>query len=384
MGWNFNKAKKGRFSEICCASLQPKNRGPEGSVSFFRLILILSFLTFEGGAVWLFLNQSPFFGMNYEGGVVILHVAASLILPIALFPWLPLSYQQNGWLSSSLIFGLSGALPVFGPLCVLVILKSLNKTQTGQTSERSGSFVTGSQAPNVEDDDFVSRSGEAQSILQIMIGPDPLARRNLILATRRLCVEQAIPILRTGLRDEDDEVKLYSQAILSQLVEQYEKTIFDLKKTLETSPEDTESMVRLAAQYFEVVELDLITDEGLQIFYIKRSIAILEQVMIHEQDNEEVMLALVKYHLRVEQTDEATAFIQRLRDRGVSAELIEPLEVELLYLGRSWDRFRARVREGLLNRFCDPKLLSVEEFWFGRNPSFERSRLPDSIARLAG
>jgi len=260
----------------------------------------------------------------------------------------------------------------------------MNKTGSRESKEVKHSFVMGSRVPSAEEQDFEIGVDGSQSILQIMIGPDPLARRNLILATKRLGAEFAIPILRTGLRDEDEEVKLYSQGILSQLVEQYEKTMADLKKALETAPEDIDSMIRLAEGYFEIVELDLVTDEDLQTFYINRSIALLKQVIVHEPENEEALITLTKYHLRIEHTAEAAGCLQRLREMGVALELIEPFEVELLFLNRSWDSFRARVCNGLLNRYCNPGLLSVEEFWFGRGSGIERSRLPRSLEGLTG
>lgn len=376
MNWKGTESKKGRFADLCGDSGLSRRQADSGSDSLFRGFLILTSLSCEGLAVWFFSTERSLGGLGYESGVVIFHIFASLLLPFSLYPSLPRSYREDWWLSFGLIFGISSTLPLFGPACVLVILKLLNRTLAPQQDSVDLPFVTGSRVPNAEEHDFVSGLNGVASILQIMVGPDPIARRNLILATKRLGAEQAIPILRTGLRDDDEEVKLYSQGILSQLVEQYEKSIAELKIAVEKAPEDSALMIRLAELYFEIVDLDLITDAGLQTFYIDRSIALLKQVVAHEPDNEEAVLKVIKYHLRLEQTAEAAACLQSLREKGVASELIEPIEVELLFLIRSWDSFRTRVRDGMINRFCDPGLLSLEEFWFGRETRFQRASAP--------
>lgn len=384
MDWNRKKPKKGRFADLCGVSAPSGRRAGDCSATLFHWALILASLTFEGLAVWFFSAEKSLGGMSFEFGVVVFHIIASLVLPFALYPSLPKSYREDWWLSLGLIFGISSTLPLFGPVCVLLILKLLNKTPNSQPSSVSRPFVTGSRVPSAEEHDFVSEQDGSQSILQIMVGPDPIARRNLILATKRLGAEDAIPILRTGLRDEDDEVKLYSQGILSKLVEQYEKSIAELKLALEKAPEETDLMVRLAELYFDIVELDLITDSSLQRFYIKRSVALLKQVTVLDPNNEEAILKVIKYHLRLEQTTEAAACLQSLKDKGVASELIEPFEIELLFLSRSWDSFRTKVRDGMLNHFCDPGLRSVEEFWFGGGARIERSRLPRAFSSVTG
>ena len=376
--------KKGRFADLCGVNASSSRQRGDGSATHFHWVLILSSLFFEGLAVWLLVTEKSLAGMSFEIGVLVFHIIASMVLPFSLYPSLPKSYREDWWLSSGLIFGISSTLPLFGPICVLLILKLLNKTPNSQPSSVDSLFVTGSRVPSAEEHDFVSGQDGSQSILQIMVGPDPIARRNLILATKRLRAEQAIPILRTGLRDDDEEVKLYSQGILSKLVEQYEKSIAELKLALEKAPEETDLMVRLGELYFEIVDLDLITDVDLQIFYVNRSIALLTQVTAIEPNNEEAILKVMKYHLRLEQTTEAAACLQSLKDKGVSSELIEPVEVELLFLSRSWDSFRAKVRDGMLNPFCDPDLLSVEEFWFGGRPRYEHSRLRGALSSVTG
>ena len=323
----------------------------------------LPFLFFEGIAVGSFFGEIGLLGRSFEEGVLFFHTLASLFLPFALWPWLPASYQENRFLSFGLTIGFSCTLPILGPFCILLLLGVIKEKRRCKGDENGEEFVFGSRIPDASELDLGSGVQSVDSILQIMIGADPHARRNLILATKRLSSEQAVPILRTGLRDCDEETKLYSQAMLSQLVERCEKNITELKKQVEEFPGDREALFRLAEQYYELVELDLVTDAEMQRFYVLRAIELLEEVHSIDLDDSDTLFRLVRYHLRIEQLEEAEGYLNRLRERGLSAELLEPFEIEILFCRRSWSQFRKRIQSTLVNRFCDPSLQEAGEFW---------------------
>ena len=334
-----------------------------------RLLLIVPFVVLEITAVSVFWSGQSIAGLGLSVSVLLPHGVACLILPWALYPWLPRSYRDAPVLSSALIIGFSLPLPLLGPLCVVLILKLLNRVSTYAAKRQNPFWVVGSRVPDAGTVDFDGKLDASKSILQIMNGADPLARRNLILATKRLPPAQAVPVLRTGLRDSDEEVKLYAQGILSQLVERYEGSIAELKKSSETHPEDTELMLRLAEQYHEVVELDLVTDPELQAFYISNAIELLEQVLAVEPANEPIMLLLAKYCLQMNDPERALRVVDELQKLAVSPDLLEPLEIEALFQQRSWGAFRKRLNDGMVNRFCNPELQHLGRFWLGDFPS---------------
>lgn len=334
-----------------------------------RLLVIIPFCVLEIIAVSVFWRGQGIAGLGFNASVLLPHGLACLILPWTLYPWLPRSYREAPVLSSALILGFAVPLPVLGPFCVVLILKLLNRVSTGTIKRTNPLWVVGSQVPDAETVDFVGKLDASESILQIMNGADPLARRNLILATKRLPPAQAVPVLRTGLRDSDEEAKLYAQGILSQLVERYEGSIAELKKGAEAHPEDTELMLRLAEQYHEVVELDLVTDPELQAFYISNAIELLERVLAVEPANDGVMLLLAKYCLQMNDPERALTVVERLKELAVSPDLLEPLEIEALFQQRSWGAFRKQLNEGMVNRFCNPEIQHLGRFWLGDFPS---------------
>ncbi len=195
-----------------------------------RLLGLLPFLLFETLSVFFFATGNQFPGLLNTASVLVPHGFACVLLPMSLYPWLPLSYRKCWGLSSGLIMGFALTLPVFGPACIMIILRLLNKVSTCKTTQNSSTWIVGSQVPDAEELDFANGGSAADSILQVMNGADPVARRNLVLATKRLSPAEAVPVLRTGLRDSDEEVKLYAQGILSKLVERYEGTVAALKK----------------------------------------------------------------------------------------------------------------------------------------------------------
>ena len=330
-----------------------------------KLIGLVPFAFFEILSVYFFVTASPFPGLSLTASILVAHVFACVLLPLGLYPWLPPSYRETAWLSTGLIWGFSFTLPLFGPACVMLILNLVHKVNHCSVDLKSMDWVVGSQVPDAEGVDFTSGQDSSDSILQVMNGADPLARRNLVLATKRLPPDEAVPVLRTGLRDSDEEVKLYSQAILSKLVERYEAIVADLKKEYDARPTDSGVMLRLAEQYCEIVELDLVTDHELQRFYLNSSVSLLEDILKREPGNDHVWRLLAKYQLMVDEPDSALKSVGELRALGVSEEVLAPVEIEALFQKRRWSQFRKQLTDGVIDRFCDPQLQSLGEFWIG-------------------
>ena len=379
-----NVTARERLSRFIGHSVEPEVKvlGFRTDIGAFVLRLF-PFVALECGALWVFFFARGLFGQEFEAIVVLLHGFASLALAIGIHPFLPQSYQASRALSHSLIFGLSSSLPIFGPSCVFIILSLIRKTKSCSQERSKEPWVVGSKVPSAEYSDYSSGRDAAESILQVMIGSDPIARRNLILATKRLPPDQAIPVLRTGLRDSDEETKLYSQAMLSQIEEKYEKTIADLKIECEQRPEDLECRLKLAEQFFEVVDLELVADPELQEFYVASAIDLLEQVVSAQPSHERALIDLVRYHLRIHDSQSASSWLHRLRDLKVSNDLLEGFEIEILFNQRSWETFRERIRAGMTNRFCDPALQAAGEFWLGQNSGRGRRFWMDWRERFA-
>jgi hypothetical protein len=283
---------------------------------FLRLIGLIPFVFLESLSVYSFAFGVSFFGVPEKASVLVPHGLACLALPWALYPWLPSSYRKAKWLSSGLILGMALSLPVFGPACVLVVLKLLNKLSRCKVEKKDPFWVVGSRVPDAEGVDFVSGKDSADSILQVMNGPDPVARRNLVLATKRLPASEAVPVLRAGLRDSDEEVKLYSQGILSQLVERYEEMVAKLKEDLLSRPDDCVLLLQLAEQLCEIVELGLVADRELQLFYVESAITLLVKNHSLEPKNDHVMVLLAKYHLMMDNPVPAMEVVGQLQELG--------------------------------------------------------------------
>jgi hypothetical protein len=362
---------------------QSENEGV-GWGRVIRLVGLVPFLFFESLSVYYFAFGASFFGLPDKVSVLLPHGLACLGLPWALFPWLPPSYRKAKWLSSGLILGIALSLPVFGPACVLTILKLLNKLSGRHGKKEGASWVVGSRVPDAEGVDLVSGKDASDSIFQVMNGPDPIARRNLVLATKRLPAVEAVPVLRAGLRDSDEEVKLYAQGILSKLVERYEEMVAKLKKDLLSSPDDCVLLLQLAEQLCEIVELSLVADRELQLFYLESAIELLEKVRALEPANDHVMVLLAKYHLMIDDPDAAMALVAELRELGTTLDVLEAIEIEALYQKRQWHEFREKLSGVVMNRFYDPQLLNLSGFWVGSHSGAARAEPVESKFNVLG
>ena len=149
-----------------------------------------------------------------------------------------------------------------------------------------------------------SRKRARSSIAEILRGPDPNSRRSAILAVKDLEVRLALPLLRKGLQDSDEQVRIYAQNILSGLLENFEGRIKELEKRVKKRPDETATAVNLAEQYFELVYLDVAGDEETSEHLLAQAVKMLDEAAQQRPGDGHIILLRLKYALR-----------QRIRNR---------------------------------------------------------------------
>ncbi|MEX2381490.1 MAG: HEAT repeat domain-containing protein [Opitutales bacterium] len=79
---------------------------------------------------------------------------------------------------------------------------------------------------------FQSRTEVSTSILQILNSPDVSNRRKAVLALRAIEPRFALPFLRRAVQDSDEHVRIFAQGILTEIVEQFDKSIKVMEKEI--------------------------------------------------------------------------------------------------------------------------------------------------------
>lgn len=210
---------------------------------------------------------------------------------------------------------------------------------------------------------FSGNLGPRSSVAEILRGPDAASRRNAILAVKDLDVRAALPLLRKGLQDSDEQVRIFAQNSLSDLLEKFETRIKALESRSQSRPEDVAAAVGLAEQYFELVYLEVAGDEETSAHLLGQAIEILDRAARQAPRNSRVALLQLRYALRQRNREVARRALQRVKALNVDEQVVLPWEAELAFLERDWRQVKALLAVFGDRRFVNPRVESIAEYW---------------------
>jgi len=208
-------------------------------------------------------------------------------------------------------------------------------------------------------------AGAGQSIVEILQSPRIQLRRNAILALRDLEPQLAIPLLRKGLQDSDEQVRIYAQNILSSMLERFEEGIKQLEQRVATGAFDPITAARLAEQYFELVYLDVAGDDETAAHYLGKSLALLERAAAASPQDGPVALLGLRYALRARDVPAARRWLARVEGTRHEAQHVLPWRMELAFLEGDWARLRECFAEFRQARYMNPRIEDLANFWLG-------------------
>lgn len=216
----------------------------------------------------------------------------------------------------------------------------------------------------VRDNFHVPRNlGPRASIAEILRGPNPESRRNAILAVKDLDVRAALPLLRKGLQDSDEQVRIFAQNALSDLLEKFEKRIKVLETRSRDRPTDVAAAVGLAEQYFELVYLEVAGDEETGAHLLQQAVTILNRAAAQAPQNPRVALLQLRYALRQRNGAIAREALDRVKRLKVDEQVVLPWEAELAFVSRDWAKLKALLAHFVDQRFVNPRIEALAAYW---------------------
>jgi hypothetical protein len=252
--------------------------------------------------------------------------------------------------------------PLLGPVASLVLEAQLRQPPVDRSSRRY----------TVWDDEAAGEIAEApkatvtgQSIVEILQSPRSELRRNAVLALRELDPRMAIPLLRKGLQDSDEQVRIYAQNILSTMLERFEAGIKELEQRLDAEPNAWGHAIRLAAQYFELVYLDVAGDEETASRYLTWAQTLLQRADAAAPGDAEVAFQGLRYALRAHDVGQARKWFARLDTSGYDARQVLPWEMELVFIEGDWPALHRLFDEFHRSEIVNPRVEEVIAFWRG-------------------
>ncbi|SFV53825.1 Extracellular Matrix protein PelE [hydrothermal vent metagenome] len=176
-----------------------------------------------------------------------------------------------------------------------------------------------------------------------------------------------VTLIKSSLSDRNDEVRLYSFAVIDKLERGINGQIHE-KLKLYTDAESTEERVaraeELAHLYWDLVYFEL-ADENLKKFIISEVEKYAKVVLDVEPDNQKINILLGKTYLMSKEIDEAESCFKNVVENGKNIDFIVPYLAEILFLKRSFAEVKklfANARGLKTNTLLYP----VVEQWSGR------------------
>ncbi|GAB5562305.1 MAG: hypothetical protein SynsKO_39520 [Synoicihabitans sp.] len=212
------------------------------------------------------------------------------------------------------------------------------------------------------------RIGIGASIAEILRQPNSAHRRSAILAAKELDVKAAIPLLRKGLQDSDEQVRIYAQNILSGLLEKFESRIKELERKSREQPTDSATAVSLAEQYFELVYLDVAGDEETSEHLLKKSVEMLERAAVNAPKNSHIAFLQLRYALRQRNVEAARTALKKLETLKADEQMVLPWRMELDYQVRDWVSLKRHLAYFINRGYPNPRIENLARFWGADNP----------------
>ncbi len=274
---------------------------------------------------------------------------------------LPSVQRAYWWFSAApaLVF------PLLGPVTSLALIFTLRLPSVDRSARR---YIVWNDEPQNGRTDSLPASASSQSIVEILQSPRTQYRRNAILALRELDPQLAIPLLRKGLQDSDEQVRIYAQNILSTMLERYEGGLKELAQQMAAEPAVAVHAVRLAEQFHELVYLDVAGDDETAAHYLRQALDLLARAAELSPDDQEIAFLGLRCAIRARELDAAEQWFERLQRGGYDVRQVLPWRMELVFMQGDWARLRELFVVYRRGQIINPRIDDLARFWEGSPP----------------
>lgn len=286
------------------------------------------------------------------------HLVGALAWGFGATMFLPLAQLGAWWLPAAC----AAIFPVVGLLVSCALAAILHRPPPDRAAAR---YTVWDEQPRDNWRETLPAGVTGQSIVEILQSPRTQLRRNAVLALRDLDPQMAIPLLRKGLQDSDEQVRIYAQNILSSMLERFESGIKELEQRLAAEPSAALPAVRLAEQYFELVYLDVAGDDETAAHYLGKALGLLERAAAVAPGDLTVAFLALRYALRARDVAAARRWCERLEQGQFDRASVLPWAMELAFLEGDWAQLQRLFAEFAATRYFNPRIEELARFWTG-------------------
>lgn len=326
----------------------------------FSLILIPIGLVIELLVVWAFLaGWASSFGFL---AVVLAHLLATAIMVLGLFIALPVAYRSPrggalAFLASSAVF-----VPLLGPVGLLLgMLPGLYYAYREPPKEWDTLEIPDLpfQPVEVDPNDVFMRDGLSAVLLHF---DDRNRRQQAILACRHLPRREAVPILRSGLGDSADEVRLLAYAMINSIERDLESQLNTVRDSIASRGDLKGELHEERAQLFwEFSYLQLARGSVEELMLTKALAAV--DTALERQSSAQRWLLRARICLELTQYDDTEAALNNAETLGLEADDSAPRWAELAYQRGQFERVAPALERMSPRAGDNPVMRPVLEYW---------------------
>lgn len=258
------------------------------------------------------------------------------------------------------LFGVMAVVPVFGPVCALILVAVIFLLP--EKEKKEDRIVLGLPGEEGGMPEGVSKD-RARSILETLASADADARREAILSLRAEISPSAVLILQKAVGDSDEQVRNYAQSQLAKWVEQSEAKIKKLDAESKKEGARAKVYLALAESLMEMVLVHLAGPE-VEGKYLRGALVALEKIGLGYPMRKNADLLAMHCHLRLRQVGKAREVLERLDGEGFVHEALEALRLRVLFHERNWAGLMRELRE--VSEVASPDVLRSRNFWLYR------------------
>jgi hypothetical protein len=284
------------------------------------------------------------------------HLSGAFVWGYGCAALLPVAQRPLWWFTAAP----AGLFPLLGPLTSLVLVLTLRLPPIDRSARR---YIVWNDQTQTALADSLPAGTAGQSIVEILQSPRTQLRRNAILALRDLDPPLAIPLLRKGLQDSDEQVRIYSQNILSTMLERYESGLKELAQRVAAEPAAALHAVRLAEQYHELVYLDVAGDDETAAHYLNHAPALLARAADLAPTDQHIAFLALRCAIRARNIPSAAHSFARLQQGGYDVRQVLPWRMELVFLQGDWARLRELLVVYQRSQIVNPRIDDIVRFW---------------------
>lgn len=290
------------------------------------------------------------------------HALGSIILSVAFYILSPVSLESIPKIGKFLVFfSITLLCPVLGGM--VIVFSLLIYTHFYGTQEKEIKFILEDEIFEMDAHFDPARIEASTSIVSVLNQEDDDMRRNAALALKKCEPKFAIPILKRAMQDSDEEVRIYCLNIFNGYCDALEKSIRVLQNRRMKKGSNVDVLISIADKYAEQVFVGIFEDQVEEVFTLKKAQDCLEEALSLEEDNQDVLLRLLRIAIRTGSFDRAEYALNELEIRNFPSDLLVEWKAELAYWKNDWKGVRKLFGEVKDKESIDKNVLVLKEFW---------------------